>query len=104
MSQDRFDEWLGVALRDQPEPEDAGFSLRVMAALPAQRTRRLPARTGFTPAMRAAEIAAISTAALALGYLPLQGMGGLDALAAACSLLALLLWWSLPQSRGSGWR
>jgi hypothetical protein len=34
----------------------------------------------------------------------LQKLATLDATLASVSLLALLLWWSLPQSRGSGWR
>jgi hypothetical protein len=43
-----------------------------------------------------------SCAALAL--LMLQGPGGVEQLAAGAVLLGLLLWWSLPQSRGSQWR
>ncbi len=105
MKQDRFDEWLREALQAQPpEHEDAAFQLRVMSALPAQEARRMPARPRFTPAMRAAELAAISVAALLLSLLPLQGLGEAEAIVAGFSLLAMLLWWSLPQSRGSGWR
>lgn len=104
MSEQHFDDWLKAALQQEPEPLDAGFSAHVVAQLPAQPQRRRAARPRFSPAMRAAETAAVSLAALVLSLLPLQKLAALDATFASVSLLALLLWWSLPQSRGSGWR
>lgn len=104
MSTPPFDDWLKAALQQEPEPSDAGFALRVMANLPAQQRPRRAARPRFTPAMRAAELAAISIVAAVLSLLPSQNLAALDATMATVSLLALLLWWSLPQSRGSGWR
>jgi hypothetical protein len=103
MSEQQFDDWLKAALQQEPEPLDAGFSARVMTQLPAHAPRRA-ARPRFSQAMRAAELAAISLVAMVLSLVPLQNLAALDATLASVSLLALLLWWSLPQSRGSGWR
>ena len=104
MNDPHFDPWLREALQAEPEPDDAGFSLRVMAALPAREASRPLARVG--PWRRQAAALAMAAASICLGALALfagawplaeQGLAGL-------SLLGLLLWWSLPQSAGSGWR
>ncbi|MBV8036924.1 hypothetical protein [Roseateles sp.] len=96
-----FDDALRQRLQDGGEPDDAGFSLRVMAALPppvaAQQCRR--ARW-----VRRVQWAAIGTAACGATAL-LAGAGGpLDmphALAVA-ALMGLLAFWSIPSrwSRG----
>ncbi len=77
----------------QGVPDD-GFSRAVLRRLPRRHRRRnaLPAR--------AAQLLAISLAVLALGGLPEGG----ESLLPALSLLALLLWWSLPQSGGALYR
>ncbi|MBP8144639.1 hypothetical protein [Pseudorhodoferax sp.] len=94
-------DWCALLRDDGPEPADAGFSLRVMAALTLRRRR--PPRSDPAPA-RAAELLAMGSSCAALALLMLQGPGGVEQLAAGAVLLGLLLWWSLPQSRGSQWR
>ena len=98
----KHDDHWRAPLRDDatPEPADEGFTLRVMAALTVRRPRQ---RTDPWPA-RAAELLAMGSACAALAMLALQGPGGMEQGVAVGALLALLLWWSLPQSRGSQWR
>lgn len=104
MTRNDFDHWLREALHAEPEPDDAGFSLRVMAALP----RRTPtgAQSASSPWRRHASAMAMASAGIALGTLAL--FAGAWPLAeqglAAGSLLGLLLWWGLPQSAGCTWR
>ena len=94
-----FDTALRHQLRDGGEPDDDGFSLRVMAALPphvAQHQRRWARR------VRRAQWAAISIAACGVAVL-LAG-APLDAprAVAAAALMGLLVYWSIPSrwSRG----
>jgi hypothetical protein len=97
--------WRALLCDETPEPDDAGFSLRVMGALPAQRRRPARhARHADAGPARAAELLALGSACAALGLLALQGPGGLEQSLAAVSLLGLVLWWSMPQSAGSQWR
>jgi len=99
-----FDAWLRDALQAEPEPLDDGFSLRVMAALPA--APRSAAHAQVDPWRRQA--AALATAAAGIGLGALALFGGAWPLAeqglAALSLVGLMAWWSLPQSAGGGWR
>jgi hypothetical protein len=100
----RFDAWLREALTDAPAPNDDGFTLRVMAALPPR--SRAAADVSLRPWGRQAAALAMSAAGIGLGALSLFA-GGLPPAEwglAAASLLGLMLWWSLPQSAGSGWR
>ena len=90
------DEELDALLRADAAlvvPDD-GFSSRLLRRLPRRHRRLNP-----LPA-RAAQLLAISLAVLALGGLP----AGSEAVLPALSLLALLLWWSLPQSGGALYR
>lgn len=77
-------------------PADAGFSQRLLARLPP---RRRPPATSRLPA-RAAQLCALSTAALGALLLP----AGPEAWLPGVCLLGLVLWWSLPQSRGGLFR
>ncbi len=100
---DPFDLWLRDALHRDPEPDDAGFSLRVMAALPPH----APA-AGRTAAPWRRQALALAMAAAGIGLGALALFGGawpwIEQGLAAGSLLGLLLWWSLPQTQDSGWR
>jgi hypothetical protein len=104
MTHPDFDTWLRAALHTDPEPDDAGFTLGVMAQLPVS-TRRAT-EVAVEPWHRHASALAMACAGIGLGALALfagafpLGEQGL----AAISLVGLLLWWSLPQSAGSGWR
>ncbi len=104
MTRPDFDHWLRDALHAEPEPDDAGFSLRVMAALPPHAA--VSARPTVAPWRRQASALAMASAGIGLGTLAL--FAGAWPLAeqglAAGSLLGLLLWWGLPQSAGCTWR
>ncbi len=97
-----LDDALRAQLQAGPEPDDAGFSLRVMAALPAARVSARQKR--WARGVRRAQWAAISLAACGAAALlggtsqPLDGPHALAALA----LLGLLIYWSIPTwwSRG----
>ncbi len=101
MTEQDFDTQLQRQLQARPEPPDDGFNLRVMAALPRQRSRR---QVRLRRALRAAASSAMVLAALALAALPQLGLPSIEQALATAALLALLLWWSLPQSPGSVWR
>jgi negative regulator of sigma E activity len=102
MTRPDFDHWLREALRANPEPDDAGFSLRVMAALPPQPR---PTVT-LAPWWRPATALALASAGIGLGALALFASAWplAEQAMAAVSLWGLLLWWCLPQSSGSAWR
>lgn len=98
------DDPIAARLRQQlhaaPEPDDAGFSLRVMAALPP------PAATGprhWARAVRQAQWTAAAGAACGAGVL-LSGAHPLDLAhtTAAAVLLLLFTFWAIPSrwSRG----
>lgn len=101
MSTDNFDAALRQHFQDAPEPDDAGFSLRVMAALPAQPT---PRRRQGAQWLRRAQWFAISAAACGLATLLSGNNGRLDLqhAIAAVALLGLMMFWSIP-SRWSRW-
>lgn len=99
------DERLDAMLRDHwaadEEPADGGFSLRVMAALPAQPApgRQRRARWLRLAHWLAMSLAAFGTAALTGGW---GGPLDLPHALAALALVALLIFWSVPNrwSRG----
>lgn len=95
---DALDTPLAALFHATPEPDDAGFSLRVMAALPPRVFRRQRRRAA---AVRWAYWVASTGAACGVAGL-LGGALGTDLphLLAALPLLALLLYWSLP----AAWR
>lgn len=93
-----LDDALLLQLQGGTEPDDAGFSLRVMAALPPQlapRQRRW-ARWIRWAQWLAASLAACGAATLLAG--PLDGPHGL----AAVALLGLLIFWSIPSRWSTG--
>ncbi|NCT82196.1 MAG: hypothetical protein GXC94_03570 [Comamonadaceae bacterium] len=97
------DPMLHAALRQhlRQEPDDAGFSLRVMAALPPQLTpgQRRRARWLRWSQWLAASLAAWGAAALLSGAAgPLDG----PHLLAAATLLGLLIFWSIPSRWSAG--
>jgi len=110
-----FDAWLQAALHEGSEPADKGFQAALMAALPPQQ-RAMPRslRRTHGGSLRRANVLAKSLAkALAMGAVvvvlalvlePAAALPLLDQALAGVSLLGLLLWWSLPQLRGGGWR
>jgi len=86
-------------LHGAAEPADAGFSLRVMAALPARIPQRRRARVVRQAQWAAASLAACGAALLfSGGDAPLDLPHGLAALA----LMGLLIFWAIPSrwSRG----
>lgn len=99
MTDDAWERALAAYLQGGDEPADAGFSQRVMAKLPPQ--QRPASANG--PA-HAAGVVAIGVACGALALVPLTEAAALEQWTSVVVLLALLLWWSLPQSRGGVWR
>ncbi|MEO3690483.1 hypothetical protein [Roseateles paludis] len=100
---DAFDALLRTQLHAEPEPLDAGFSLRVMAALPTQTPRRFAPPPALGRWLRIAQWSATSTAAAGLSAVfasPTLQADPARALAGAC-LLGLVVFWSIP-SRWSG--
>ncbi|MFT7774297.1 hypothetical protein [Roseateles sp.] len=90
-----FDDTLRQQLQGGGEPNDAGFSLRVMAKLPAQVAPRQYRGARW---VRRSQWAAISLAAYGAATL-LAGAGGpldLPHGLAAVTLLGLLIFWSVP--------
>ncbi len=100
-----FDTWLRNALQTEPEPSDAGFAARLMAALPPQNPAPAPARRGSARWRRHAHSLCLGAAAVALSLVlePSTDLKALEQALASSCLLGLLVWWSLPQGRGSGW-
>ena len=95
-----FDAALRQQLHSAAEPDDDGFSLRVMAALPAQIPQRRRRWAGW---VRLARWAAISLAACGVAALLAGGDAPLDAprAVAAVTLMLLLIFWAIP-SRWNG--
>jgi len=93
---DLFDAALRQRLQRDAEPDDAGFSLRVMAALPAPAAPRRRARL-----LRRVQWVAISLAACGAASLLVSPVDTAHMLAGA-ALLALLIFWTVPSrwSRG----
>jgi hypothetical protein len=106
MSNDAFDAALRLHFEETPEPADAGFSLRVMAALPPHapslEQRRLA--RWMVRWLRVSHWTAIAVAALGFASLLMNAGPQPDAAhaVAALSLLGLLVFWSIPSrwSRG----
>ena len=96
---DTDDTPLDAALRAHwaaaEEPDDGGFSLRVMAALPPQPTpgRQRRARWMRLAYWLAMSLAAGGTAALTGGW---SGPLDMPHAMAALALIALLIFWSVP--------
>lgn len=86
-------------LHGDAEPGDDGFSLRVMAALPAQ---VLPQRRRWARWIRHAQWVAISLAAFGVAALLSGGTVDTPHVLAAGALMGLLVFWSIPSrwSRG----
>jgi hypothetical protein len=93
---DLFDAELRRRLRRDAEPDDAGFSLRVMAALPLPAAPRRHVRL-----LRRMQWVAISLAACGAASLLASPVDTAHTLAGA-ALLALLIFWTVPNrwSRG----
>lgn len=100
MTDDDLDTRLHRQLQDEPEPDDAGFSLGVMAALPppVAADQRRWARAVRYVQWTAASLAACGATALLSGAYPLD----LAHTTAASVLLVLLTFWVIPSrwSRG----
>lgn len=96
-----FDDALRERLQDGGEPDDDGFSLRVMAALPSGVA---PQQRRWARWVRRAQWVAISIAACGAAALLADGNRPLDTphALAAVSLMALLIFWAIPSrwSRG----
>lgn len=99
----RFDARLRAAFAQDPAPADGdGFAARLLQALPAQQRRSPRAASNPWPARLAIGMA-MGLGAAWLAVLPGQGLTPLEQGLASSCLVALLLWWSMPQSRGSLW-
>lgn len=92
---DAFDAALRRQLREADEPDDAGFSLAVMQALPDPVS---PEERRWARWVRRAQWTAISAAAWGAAALLSTAHGTLDAphVLAAVALVALLIFWSVP--------
>lgn len=98
---DPFDTALRRDLQGEPEPDDAGFSLRVMAALP---DRVAPSRRRWARRIKFAQWAASTLAACGAAAMFSTGTATLDTphALAAVALTGLLIFWTIPSrwSRG----
>jgi hypothetical protein len=96
-----LDSALRQLFNNEAEPDDDGFSQRVMAALPARVARR---RVRWLEWVTLAQWAAMSLAASGTAALVLMHGGRVDSAhtVAGYSLLGLLVFWSIPSrwSRG----
>nr|WP_316642096.1 hypothetical protein [uncultured Roseateles sp.] len=96
-----LDTALQSLLRAADEPDDAGFSLRVMAALPANVP---PRQLRWARWVKRGQWVAISLAACGVAALLSDANGSLDMphAVAAVALTGLLIFWSIPSrwSRG----
>lgn len=92
---DDLDTSLARQLQASPEPDDAGFSLRVMAALPAQVPlhRRRDLRWIQFTQWTFGSLAACGAAAM---FTTGSGTPDLSHTLAGLALLGLALYWSLP--------
>ncbi|KQV92063.1 hypothetical protein [Roseateles sp. P5_E11] len=97
-----FDDVLREQMQNGTEPDDAGFSLRVMAALAPKGVSSQQRR--WARWVRRAQWVAISIAACGAAALLADGNRPLDTphVLAAVSLIGLLIFWAIPSrwSRG----
>ncbi|HEY4079765.1 MAG TPA: hypothetical protein VGM81_03645 [Burkholderiaceae bacterium] len=94
-----MDDLLSQVLREGSEPADAGFSLRVMAALPAQKSPRPDALTRqLFRLARAVQWSALIVAAIVMTALQVftAHEPGSPGFPASMALIALVVFWSLP--------
>ncbi|WP_458232142.1 hypothetical protein [Roseateles sp. P5_E8] len=94
--QDSFDTALRQHLHQgEPEPDDAGFSLNVMAALPG---RVAPSGRRWGRRIKFAQWTVSTVAACGAATMFSTGTANLDAphALAAIALLGLLIFWSIP--------
>lgn len=105
------DEELDALLRADADagPEDAGFTQRLLGKLPARRMRAAQASSRLP--RRAVQLAALSTALFGFCLLwPgvaeawMQARSGGEPALGGAVLLALAVWWTLPQARSNPWR
>lgn len=96
-----FDQALRQHLHGEPEPEDDGFSLRVMAALPTVQVQRLSRRSEW---IARAPWVAMSLAGSGVALLWPTGAGPGDTAPtwASYALIGLMIFWAVPSrwSRG----
>jgi hypothetical protein len=88
-------------------PVDAGFTERLLARLPPRRAVRTSSRLPW----RMVQLAASSIALFGFCLLwPgvaeawMQAQSGSEPALGGAVLLALAVWWTLPQARGNPWR
>ena len=102
MNDSAFDEALRQQLQGGGEPDDDGFSLRVMAALAPKGVS--PQQRRWARRVRRAQWTAISAAAFGTAALLAGVNGPLDTphVVAAVALVGLLIFWAVPSrwSRG----
>lgn len=98
---DSLDAVLRQHLQGEAEPDDAGFSLRVLAALPVQAApaRRRAARWITLAQWTLSSIAACGTAAL---FSTGRALDDAPHALAAVTLTALLIYWSIPSRWNRG--
>lgn len=98
MNDSAFDNALRQALQVDAEPDDAGFSLRVMAALPPKVSgaRALHRRlVGWAQMAHWAALSVAACAAALLLSLPAPSPDSPEAIA-SLALIGLIVMWSLP--------
>lgn len=102
MNEAAFDDVLRQQLQDGGEPDDDGFSLRVMAALAPKGVSARQRR--WARWVRRAQWAAISVAAFGTAALLAGTHGPLDTPHAmgAVALVGLLVFWSVPSRWSQG--
>lgn len=105
------DEELDALLRADADagPADEGFTQRLLARLPGTPPRRRQAHR--RQPWRAVQLTALTSALVGFGLLwPdmadawLQAQSGGESALGGAVLLALAVWWALPQVRGNPWR
>lgn len=98
---DSFDTALRQHVQSEPEPDDAGFSLRVMAALPVQVA---PARRRYSRWITLVQWTLCTAAACGAATMFATGIAMTDAphALAAITLTGLLIYWSIPSRWNRG--
>ena len=98
---DSFDAALRQHLHGDPEPNDAGFSLRVMGTLPVQVT---PARRRYSRWITLVQWTLCTAAACGAAAMFATGLAMKDAphALATVTLTGLLVYWSIPSRWNRG--